>query len=172
MSRTRIDFSNHQLEIVKNEHVTIHTLHKENSSIYRVVFINCKGILSVTGDFGNWIFCREFHPLPNAKVSDSYWNEKLRTHSEQTYSKFDTKATLEEIQNYRQDHEEYLTAKEEEWLENLEYHSDDELEYTHYAYIESHIDIDYEDIPFGKKQHASLNCVYDAFEAICEKLNN
>lgn len=169
--RSRIDFTKHQLDIVNNENVLIHTLHLNNLNRLKVVFINCQGILSVTGDFGNWIFAREFHPTPNGSVSDGYWCEKLRMHSEQTSSVYDEEATLEEIKDYRDNHlSETKDEQEISWLEQLESLVDDELEYTYYAYREKPENVDYEYIPFGKTMHPRLGIIFDAFEAICEKL--
>ena len=37
----------------------------------------------VTGDVGNWMFCREFHPSSKGHVSDYYWVEKLQMSSSQ-----------------------------------------------------------------------------------------
>lgn len=172
MKRTKVDFSNHELDIVENEHVLIHTLHKNNSNFLNVVFINCQGVLTVTGDFGNWVFCREFHPSADGFVSDGYWVQKLRMASEQTSSQFDREETVKEIQEFRKDYEDDIPEEIAEWLKTLEYYSDDEIEYTYHAYREKPGDIDYESVPFGKKSHIRLEIVFDAFDAICDKLKN
>jgi hypothetical protein len=70
-SRTNFDFSEHELIITKSDGLLVHTLkHKDYNKMYRFDFINTNGIMAVTGDYGNWMFCREFHPSPDGGVSD------------------------------------------------------------------------------------------------------
>jgi hypothetical protein len=174
MSRTKVDFSKHELEVIKNDHVLIHRFKLPDREYYHsVTFINTCGIMSVTGDFGNWIFCREFHLNSEfGGVSDGYWNEKLSIHSTQTYAKFDSEATLEEIQEFEEKYDEENEMPEEvaDWVQELKENVDSELDYTNIAYREKPSSIDYECVPFGKKQDSHLSAVYDAIEAICEKL--
>lgn len=172
MKRTQVDFSNHQLDIIENEHVLIHTLHINNSNCNKVVFINCEGVLTVTGDFGNWVFCREFHPSADGFVSDGYWAEKLRMASEQTTSSFCSEETMKAIKEYRENFDENISGEEIEWLNTLAYYSEDEIEYTYHAYREKPDNVDYESVPFGKKNHIWLEIVFDAFDVICDKLKN
>lgn len=172
--RTKIDFSQHELKITKTDEVVIYEFKKPDTIIHGITFINCRGILSVIGDFGNWIFNREFHPSKDGYVSDSYWNEKLQIRSQQTSCKFDEDETIQEIQNFRDNYEENydepITEEIIDWLENLENHVDDEIEYRYYAYRDKPSDIDYQDVPFAEVQHRYLSIIYDAFDVMCERL--
>lgn len=176
MSRTTIDFSKHEITETKYPGVLIHKFALPHTIRNSVTFINTCGVMTVTGDFGNWVFCREFHPSPNGKVSDTYWDEKLRGSSEsQTSHEYCPKTTLELIEEFVNEFENDFgrvpNEKETEWLDDLKYYVDDKLEYEYTAYRESPIDIDFEDIPYGKARHVWLNAVYDAFDSMCQKLN-
>lgn len=182
--RTQADFSKHiVLEThFKNENhsLDIWDLKLPDSNYTnRVRFINSCGSLTVTGDFGNWVFCREFHPSADGYVSDGYWGEKLSMSSVQEYSKYDSERTEKEIRRYiRIGLKEYgfegdeLKKIKEQFKELLE-HTEDELSYTHFAYRESEIE-DYEIIPYVKTAHRWLFVVFDAFEELCkrEKIKN
>lgn len=169
--RTTVDFSKHELEIIKNENVLIHSLKLKNSSTYRVVFINCMGVCSVTGDLGNWIFCREFHPSKDGKVSGGYWDEKLNMHSVQDSDEFNTEQTEKDIDYYVENYVNENTSQEElDWIEQLRQNTDDEYSYINTAYREHPYDVDTECIPFGKVRKHRLNIIYDAFEEICSRI--
>lgn len=77
--RTKVDFSSHELKITSlSGEGSKYELKKPDTIIHSVVFFVLGGITAVTGDFGNWIFCREFHPnISGENVSDRYWVEKL-----------------------------------------------------------------------------------------------
>jgi hypothetical protein len=78
MPRTTINWSNHKLNIIKDENVIIHELRQGELYEHRVRFTNTDGILVVTGDFWTWTFCRNFIPSISCQpVSDGYWIEKL-----------------------------------------------------------------------------------------------
>ena len=174
--RTKIDFSKHEVITKKCEGVLIHVFKQPDTFVNSIKFINAEGILAVTGDFGNWIFCREFHPSSNNNdgVSAGYWDEKLEISSQQKAKKYDAEETTKCINEFK---ESYLDAYGEEmneevkdWIEQLENNVDDEYEYTYLAYREKPYSIDYESVPFGKKRHFWLDAVYDGFDAICEVL--
>lgn len=172
MSRTKIDFSGHVLKETKYDGVLIHEFKIPGTVRNGFTFINSNDAMAVTGDFGNWIFCREFHPSADAeKISDSYWNEKLRMKSQQTAGEFDTESTIEAIEefkkNFEEDHDREMSEDELSWIEDLEQHVFDKIEYEYYAYREKPSSIEYEDVPYGKVEHRHLLAVYDAFEAIC-----
>ena len=95
--RTEIDFSKHEVIVQKNDLVSIYYLKKPNTVIDSIKYINCEGIMSVTGDYGNWIFCREFHPNERGGVSDGYWIEKLKIASSQEPLEFDKESTEKEL---------------------------------------------------------------------------
>jgi hypothetical protein len=103
--RTGINFSEHEVIITEQEGLLVHYFKKPNTIMNSIKFINTNGILAVTGDFGNWIFCREFHPSADGYVSEGYWNEKLSINSEQTCSKFDSEETEKELQKMLDEHQ-------------------------------------------------------------------
>lgn len=103
--RTGIDFSEHEVIITEQEGLLVHYFKKPNTITHSIKFINTNNILAVTGDFGNWIFCREFHPSADGYVSEGYWNEKLTIKSEQTCSKFDSEETEKELQKMLDEHQ-------------------------------------------------------------------
>lgn len=178
VARTKINFSNHELIVTKYPGVLIHDLKLPNREYHhRVTFINTHGIMSVTGDFGNWIFCREFHPSADGEgVSGSYWDEKLEMKSKQTAKEFNTEATQEAIQQFRDDFEDNygrpLNDSEQDWLDDLDNYSESRFEYEIYAYSQTPSSIDYQDVPYEKIRHPWLNVVYDAFEEICNRMKD
>lgn len=176
-NRTGVDFSKH---IVLESHFKSDT-HSvdiwdlklpDRNYLNRVRFINSCGTLTVNGDFGNWVFCREFHPSKDGGVSDCYWSEKLRMASVQDSAKFDPERTEKEIkQLIKKGLKEYgyegeaLKKAKEQFKELLE-HTDDELDYTYHAYREINFE-NYEMIPFVKTRHTWLSIIYDAFDHLC-----
>lgn len=173
--RTEIDFSKHELKITKLEGVLIHEFKKPDTCECMLVFINTCGVMTVTGDFGNWVFCREFHPSGKEEgISRGYWDEKLEIASVQKPSKYDEEETLSCLNEFKESFSDSygreMSEEELEWVDQLENNVDDEFEYTHLAYRDKPNDIDYESVPFGKKRHFWLDAVYDGFEAICAVL--
>lgn len=172
--RTQIDYSQHELHIVDNDHVKIHHLKMPKSNHHNVKFINCGGIMAVTGDFGNWIFCREFHPGPKEGASEGYWEEKLRILSSQDPYEIDWDATEREIDRLLKE-EEDLTEEEIEYLEGLKREiGEAEWRYLSYAFNEGVGRFnDYEYVPTPVKQLKFwLKAVYDAFDEICSRLKD
>lgn len=176
--RTDVDFSKHDLIITKDDNVLIHHLKKPGTVIFNIKFINTNDVMVVTGDVGNWMFCREFHPTKNGYVSDDYWLEKLTINSTQDGQEFCPDETENIIrEGIEQDLEEY--GYKDEKLEQIkEYYNDlldyiglSEFEYTSYAYNNFPDFLCAEDVPFVKKIKQRLNIVYDAFNEICERLN-
>jgi hypothetical protein len=183
--RTDFDFSNHthRVEIftsTKGNEIRVDHFQVGNKKRGYIKFVNDDNGLSVFGDFGNWIFCRPFHPMVNDFVSDGYWLEKLRAYSSQVYSEYDGKATAKEIQllidggleEYGYKDEELETIKE--WYTDLLTYTDDEIEYTYHAYRDygKPCNVDYENIPFCKKINPQLEIIFDAFDEICKRMNN
>lgn len=166
-----VDFSKHVLTEKRSEGLLVHKFGVPGSSIYMVKFINTEGILAVTGDLGNWIFCREFHPSEEGEVSDGYWCEKLRISSKQNPYEWDAQATSDEIDRLLKE-EEDLTPDEIEYLNDLKRHTDEhELDYTHFAYRESVGRFqDGEYVPFVKSLNVQLAIVFDAFDEICRRM--
>ena len=175
-----IDFSKHiVLETHYKDDNTKHNLDiwdlklPDSDYTHRVRFINSCGTLTVNGDFGNWVFCREFHPSNDDYASPGYWDEKLVISSVQEAKKFDSKETFKEIEYYKEQYVNENTSQEElDWLEQLVYYSDDQVEYEYNAYREKPSDIDYDYIPYGKKRHIWLEIVYEAFNELCKRMKD
>lgn len=172
--RTTVDFSKH---IILESHyqdgeynLDVWDFKLPNSNyLHRITFINSCGILAVKGDFGNWIFCREFHPSEKGFVSGGYWDEKLVINSEQEASKYSAEATRKAIEEFENKHED-SGEDVKDWIEALKDSVEDESEYVFKAYRETPRDIDYEDVPFEKERHYYLNVIYDAFDEMCRKI--
>lgn len=179
--RTSWDFSEytHKVEIFKSEEgneIRVDHLRKGESNIGYVKFVNDGRGLSVFGDFGNWIFCRPFHPSPDGFVSDGYWNEKLKMYSSQDHATYDPERTEEEIQELIDNGlEEYGYSGEvleslKDKLNDLLCYVDDEIEYKYHVFRDPHLTLDYDMIPFVRTGSKKLEIVFDAFDEICERL--
>jgi hypothetical protein len=172
MNRTNTDFSKHVLTITKRENTLIHVLAKPDTVMDSLTFINTNDIMAVTGDYGNWIFCREFHPSPSGSVSDIYWVEKLLSASSQDPYDFDGKIAKEEITELLKDPDQSLSTKEKEWLNELsEATNGSEFEYIAQA-MDYPSSFPTEMIPKGKVTKYWLLVVFDAFEEICQRMKN
>lgn len=178
-SRSGLDFSHHDLTIVKTPSFFKYDLKSPTSEyIYRVTFINIDGVMIVKGDFGNWIFCREFYPSKKAGVSSDYWAEKLKTSSKQDPYVFDSEETKLKIKEmlYEKGLEEYgyegdRLVEMREYLELcLEYVDCTEGEYVYFAYYQKPNFLDSENVIFCKSLDTSLLCVMDAFDEICSRM--
>lgn len=171
--RTKIDWSKHEV-ITRNEgKALIHIIKQPDTCINAVYFYNIGGILAVTGDFGNWMFCREFHPSADGGVSDSYWCEKARISSSQVTHKYNADETRTEIESLlaNKDEDDALSKEESEYLNDLLDYVDDSYErYMVYAYDNQVGRFDYENIPCVKKIDQWLECIFDAFDEICSRI--
>lgn len=172
--RTKIDWSKHEVEVIKyGDDVLVHKFRKPNTICQSVNFINAFGVLTVTGDFGNWVFCREFHPAVDNFVSDSYWCEKARIGSSQTTSDFCADSTRKYIEKLiaEQDEDDPLTKDELEYLDDLLSYVDESYErYMVYAYDNQVGRFDFESIPCVKKLNPWLEAIFDAFDEICSRI--
>ena len=132
--RTDVDFSKHVLTINKNENCIIYRFQLPNTKMHSVVFINAEGVMCVTGDFGNWIFNREFHPSAEGRVSDGYWLEKLSIASSQKYKDYDSDKTVNELNEYFNSlkKEDYTEYEYEEIKEHFEYCTSSAEDYYEY----------------------------------------
>ena len=174
--RTKIDFSKHEVHVIKNDEVLIHHLKVPGTYWDSIKYINCHGIMAVTGDYGNWIFCREFHPSADGYVSDGYWHEKLKIASEQEGTEFDSNATKEAINEKLNEYKLQCSEDGKEPDEEIvEYYEecmnkcdDHELDYTHYAYREQPSELDYDDVIFIKDYKYWLKGVFDE---MCRRMN-
>jgi len=171
--RTDVNFDKHELKIIDTPEVLIHIFAKPNTVCGSIKFINTQGILAITGDYGNWIFCREFHPSAEGFVSDSYWCEKLRMASTQKPSDYDPERTRKEIEERLAGKEEELDEDEKEYLKDLLNQVDEcEERYMVYAYDNLPKGRDYEFIPLIKKLNPWLEIIFDAFDEICRRGKN
>lgn len=174
-----LDFSKHEMHVTQTDEVLIHHLKLKDTIHHNVKFINTNGILSVTGDYGNWIFCREFHPSSIDYVSAGYWCEKLRNSSEQTGSEFCQKSTIKEIEELldgeliEQGYEGEQLEEMTEYLKGCLRHVEEgEFWYSAFAYAENPSFTDSEDVPFCKKLKPWLKYVFDAFNECCNRIAN
>ena len=137
--RTTVDFSNHDLKTIMDPSTKIWILQKGKSFTHKVTFINTQNIMSVTGDFGNWIFNREFHPSKDNYVSEHYWCEKLSILSEQQYKEFDSDYTIELLDERIKELEDYPYANETDQQKAILHfklckeYVDDEIDYIQEA---------------------------------------
>ena len=125
--------------------------------------------MAVTGDWGNWIFCREFHPAADERVSDHYWCEKLgiaSTQESKNYSKEKTRAEIEERLK-----EEDLDPEDKDFLtELLDVVDDEEEGYRRWAYENMPRDFDAESLPLCYENKFWLKAIFDAFDEICARM--
>jgi hypothetical protein len=168
--RTDVDFKQHELKITRVDGLLVHYLKKPGTVIDSVKFINTNGVLAVTGDYGNWIFCREFHPSADGYVSDTYWCEKLKISSKQEPCVYDSEIAKEEIKGLLEEDDGSLSVEEKEWLNELSCEADE----GEYSYIAKAMDrpgsFDAECIPRGKRLDYALEAVFDAFDEICKRI--
>ncbi len=172
--RANLDFSKHEVTEIKSDELLIHHIAIPNTRMNSVRFINTNGILAVTGDFGNWVFCREFHPDADTQVSDGYWDQKLKNASAQKSHDYCSESTLQSIEDFcetfEEDYGRVMTEDERDWVELLRLRVDDEISYSIIAYNDTPEAIHYEDVPFVIKRKVWLDCVYDAFDEICNRM--
>jgi len=167
-NRTNTNFDKHVLTEVKTDEVYIIKLAKPDTRCGAITFINSNDILAVTGDYGNWIFCREFHPSAEGYVSDGYWCEKLQIASTQKPTDFDADETRKEIEEMLQ--EEDLDEEDKEYLGDLlEHLYDGEERYLVYAHDHLPPNRDHEYVPVQKKLNPWLEVIFDAFDEVCRR---
>lgn len=169
--RTEIEFEKHELIVTQQEGFVIHYLKKPDTNCDSIRFINTQGILAVNGDYGNWIFCREFHPSSNGGVSDGYWKEKLTISSTQDPDEFDGQGTIKEIETELKEQED-LTEEEKDYLnECMSKAQEGKFDYEYFAHREnvgryqSH-----EYVPLRMKTKYWLLAVFDGFDEICRRM--
>jgi hypothetical protein len=170
--RTDVNWDKHELTVVVDTpEVLIHKFAKPNTICGSITFINTQGILAITGDYGNWIFCREFVPSAEGFVSDSYWCEKLRISSTQKISDYDPDETRKEIHEKLKDEDEDFDEDDKAYLNDLLNNLDEcEERYMVYAYDNLPHNRDHEFIPLIKKLNPWLDIIFDAFDEICRRM--
>lgn len=175
MQRTEIDFSKHEIIVTKNSW----ELNLENKKMLGIKFTNIDEVMLVTGDFGNWIFCRQWVPCLNTKVSEGYWIEKLKNGSSQIAGAYSPEKTLKAIEEKIAElHEEPYSDNEDiqneylEYLEEMKGYVHDELDYTYHAYRDKPEFLEYEDVIFIKKINPQLQVVFDAWDYLCDRMES
>lgn len=174
--RTDTDFSKHEIIYKEDSFTKVWDFKRPESNTFRVTFINSFGIMAVTGDVGNWIFCREFHPSKDGSVSDHYWCEKLQIASKQTYGQFSEEQTSKELNEAIK---ELKSVPCESNLELVKYyeHCKDYVECGEHEYMTEAISelpgwTDHESIIEGRKPYIWLEIVFDAFDEICNRMRD
>ena len=177
--RTNVDFSKHEFNTdvftnAKGEEINVFELKKPDTNCGRITYVNAKGTLTVSGDYGNWVFCREFHPSADEHVSDHYWIEKLKIYSTQVpgeYSSEDTKAEIlgkiEELKAEDHNDEDEIIKYYNDCLDYV----GEEWEYTKFAYDEVPNGYDHEWVIFNKRLSPQLEIVFDWFEEMCDRID-
>jgi hypothetical protein len=176
-NRTGVDFSRHELHVTNQDGLVVHFLKKPDTNYDCIKFINTNGIMAVTGDYGNWIFCREFHPNAKGGVSSMYWHEKLEYASSQEGREFDGDLTKEEIlmgldtelEAYGYEGEKLCEIKEY-YTELLDYVGLSQWEYEAYAYSNIPSFLCAENVPYIRKTKIWLQIIFDGFDEICRRL--
>lgn len=172
--RTGIDFSKHELKITETEGLLVHHLKKAGTSCDNIRFINTNGILAVTGDYGNWIFCREFHPAADADgACDYYWTQKLKIASTQQPYEWDEEGTRRDLLKEIEE----LKADKKANARGIKYYQDclrnmcgSKEQYTQFAYENLPDHWDYESIICRDRLKYWLQAVYDGFDEICRRM--
>lgn len=168
-----MNFEKHKLTVEEFGPITVYTFKRPDTINLMTKWIVGLGVTTVTGDLGNWVFCREFHPSKGEKVSRGYWDKKLEMYSVQKAMEFDSYDTLKAIEEFEKDFEDSygeMTGEVEEWLDRLQDKVFDKIEYEQVAYRDKPSFIEYEDVPYGEIRHAQLDLVYNSFDEMCDRV--
>ena len=149
--------------------IDIFKFEKINTVTEGMTFINAEGIMSVTGDWGNWVFCRMFFPSASGHVSDSYWCEKLMNASKQDSHTHDNDIAIKEIDELLNDPDNEWSEEEKEFWEELKGTAGSEYEWIAVA-MNRPRSIDAEQIPKGKILDCWLAVIFDGFDEICRRM--
>lgn len=174
--RTKIDFSKHIIEETKSEFHHTWFLRIPGTYNHCIRYTNIDSVLVVTGDFGNWMFCRRFAPSADGHVSDGYWIEKLTISSSQQGTEFSsvmTRAALLEMINGGAEEYGYEGDRLAEYIEYLNECLevvDDELDYTAMAYRGMPSFLDAESVIFCTDTKFWLKAVFDGFDEMCKRV--
>lgn len=173
--RTGIDFSKHELH--KSSYAggesVVYDLKIPNTIFNRIKYINTEDIMAVTGDYGNWIFCRGFHPSKDGNACDNYWAEKLRIASTQDPMKFSGTEACGAIDALLADPQNEFSEEEKEWLGELQDAAKGGEEYAYIAKgMECPGSFPTEMIPSGKVYDVWFLTILDGFDEMCRRLGN
>ena len=181
--RTNWDFKDyvHTVTIYKSDYgkeVRIDEFREPGTMCGYIRFINDVFGMSVYGDFGNWIFNRQFVPSKNGAVSDDYWIGKLMHSSHQKAYRYDateTRKRLEEGIKYQLEDDGYEGDELDimkEYYNDLFLYVDNPIEYECHSYdlLPRCGDVDH--IPYEKELDYQIQIVFDAFDEMCKRLKN
>jgi len=180
--RSGIDWSQHKHScLTLGEEGVIDKLSIPGGGDFKSVkFINTQGLMVVTGDYGHWVFSREFIPgKDDNEVCDRYWCEKASYNSTQELYDFDPKATHEQIEEWKkellEESEGELSKRDKEKIEFWEecdklIDQDNEGYYKVRACDLKPYFMDYDQIPYQKTLKPWLAIVFDAWEEICRQI--
>jgi hypothetical protein len=183
--RTGLDFSEHVFtnqtySTEEGPHMNVYTLKRPDSGCDLVRFIVGYGITTASGDYGDWVFGREFTPSGGYYVSDGYWLGKISTHdSGASGIEFDPDGTRKEIEEkltkewQEENLDRVLTEYEEDYLNECLEATWDGCTFVYESvafrqntgYFE-----DSESVPFVTKTKTWLLYVFDAFDEMCRRL--
>lgn len=152
--------------------VNMYTFADPETNNLAIKIINIEGLCVITGDLGNWIFDRCFHPIAGESVNVPYWLKKLRQNSTQQPCDFDTKETIRQIDEKVKEIEE---TEHRLQLDKLLYYNDCKMESDNeVTYMAAAINIpecmNNEDIVVGKILNPQLACIFDAFNEMCNRM--
>jgi hypothetical protein len=171
--RTGVEFEKHELIVCSERGLLIHHLKKPDTICGNIKFVNIEGALIVLGDYGHWMFCRQFHPTEDGYVSDGYWLEKCDMEGQE----FDPEETQKEIEAGINGGLAEIGYEGNELKQAIEYYKsclnylDTEWEYVAFAHGSNKPSfIDHSDVPFVKKTKQWLRIVFDGFDEICRRI--
>lgn len=156
---------------------TVYDLSLGASSVSRVKFTVGGGHTLVTGDYGTYVFEREFHPHPKGSVSEDYWIGKIP--SNMNSMEYSSKVTMELISDLSKNISEYGYDEDKmgkivsALLEATNY-VENEHDYYHHILYDSDLYslLDAEDVPWGKDYNHRMDYIFDAFEKMCSILES
>ncbi|MFA5428911.1 MAG: hypothetical protein WC279_11975 [Sulfurimonas sp.] len=168
-----LDWSKHEVIIEDHGKLKIWRIKIPGTILHQVNFINTEDRLIVTGDYGDWMFSREFWPSAENGVSQGYWLEKLRASMGRREDwELDKEYIRDRIKEFPERYGDDLIPEEVlSWLEDLESNLDDDLCYQYVAYRQKPDTVEYEDVPYSKKIPIQLLIVFEAFDEICRRLS-
>ncbi len=178
-----VDWSKHRFTETKyplddKTNLFIYQLKIPDTSHGMVKFVNFDGVCTVMGDYGNWVFNREFHPKAKSYQAFHYFKEKLEIASCQKVGVYDSEETcndlLKELARYCEEYKIDPENTEDEYVEYLKSCievSEDELDYTYTAYRTYPSNMDSESVIFRKKPLVWFSIIYEAFHEMCGRLD-
>jgi hypothetical protein len=177
--RSKVDWSQHEHSCLPlgNDCVIDELSIPGKGAFKSVKFINSQGIMAVTGDYGVWVFNREFIPSSQeGEVIEHYWCEKAP--SCHLYD-FDPEATHALITEWKN---ELMEVSEGQLSDNdrkrIEYwdacdeivDQDSPMYYQVRACDLKPSFLDYDEVPYQKSIKPWLLVVFDAWEEICRRM--